>query len=68
MLLLPLLLFFILSVWAVPQLVIENDGRKMIEVAEFGFLPGGQLTLQLTELNVSFSVYIYKIFYTIATY
>jgi hypothetical protein len=47
-----LLLFAISIVWATPELVIENDDRKIIEVAEFGFLPGGRLTLQLTELNV----------------
>lgn len=35
------------------ELVVEKDSRKMIEVAEFGFLPGGRLTIELTQLNVS---------------
>lgn len=39
-------------VYATPQLIIENDERTLVEVAEFGFLKGGQLTLTLEELEV----------------
>ncbi|CAO3638071.1 unnamed protein product [Mucor fragilis] len=40
-------------VYATPQLIIENDERTLVEVAEFGFLKGGQLTLTLEELEWS---------------
>lgn len=42
----------LILVYATPQLLIENDERTIIEVAEFGFLKGGQLTLTLEELKV----------------
>ncbi|KAI8360772.1 lung seven transmembrane receptor-domain-containing protein [Blakeslea trispora] len=48
------ILFFICYVRvivAVPRLVVENDDRKLIEVAEFGFLPNGSLSLNLTNLK-----------------
>ncbi|KAL7326659.1 hypothetical protein PS15p_208958 [Mucor circinelloides] len=41
----------LILVYATPQLLIENDERTIIEVAEFGFLKGGQLTLTLEELK-----------------
>ncbi|OBZ83206.1 hypothetical protein A0J61_08748 [Choanephora cucurbitarum] len=36
---------------AVPKLVVENDDRKVVDVAEFGFLPNGRLSLNLTHLK-----------------
>ncbi|KAG2191368.1 hypothetical protein INT46_005004 [Mucor plumbeus] len=46
-----LIILSLVLVYATPQLVIENDDRTVIEVAEFGFLKGGQLTLTLDELK-----------------
>jgi hypothetical protein len=51
LLLLPLLLFF-WCVLATPELVIEHDDRAIIDVAEFGFLPGGRLTLTVNDYKV----------------
>ncbi|KAL9538182.1 hypothetical protein MBANPS3_011126 [Mucor bainieri] len=48
-----LIIASLLLVYATPQLTIEDDERTIIEVAEFGFLKGGQLTLTLEELNWS---------------
>lgn len=48
-----ILAFFLALVAAAPQLVIKNDDRKMIEVAKFGFLRGGKLTLTVEELKVN---------------
>jgi hypothetical protein len=48
-----LIILSLVLVYATPQLVIENDDRTVIEVAEFGFLKGGQLTLTLDELKVN---------------
>lgn len=47
-----LITVFLAIVYATPQLIIENDERTLVEVAEFGFLKGGQLTLTLEELEV----------------
>lgn len=48
-----LIILYLILVYATPQLVIKNDDRTVIEVAEFGFLKGGQLTLTLDELKVN---------------
>lgn len=48
-----LIILSLILVYATPQLVIKNDDRTVIEVAEFGFLKGGQLTLTLDELKVN---------------
>ncbi|RCI01907.1 hypothetical protein CU098_000946, partial [Rhizopus stolonifer] len=45
------LLNFIATIKASPELIVQNDDRNMIEVAEFGFLPGGRLTLNLMDLK-----------------
>jgi hypothetical protein len=55
LLLLPLLLF-LWCVSAAPELVIQNDDRVIIDVADFGFLPGGQLTLTVIDYKVSSKV------------
>lgn len=48
-----LIIVWLILVYATPQLTIQDDERTIIEVAEFGFLKGGQLTLTLEELKVS---------------
>ncbi|KAI8089974.1 lung seven transmembrane receptor-domain-containing protein [Halteromyces radiatus] len=48
--------FFILnviSVFARPPLELENDERKLVEVAEFGYLAGGQLNLTVENYKLS---------------
>ena len=41
------------NVCARTDLVLENDVRKIILISSFGFLPGGVLTLNVSELSVS---------------
>lgn len=51
------LLLLISSCWVnglLPELVLENDDRKALPVASFGFLAGGQLTIDLRDFHASF--------------
>ncbi|KAI8367551.1 lung seven transmembrane receptor-domain-containing protein [Radiomyces spectabilis] len=45
--------YLISLAWASPELVLKGDDRKAIEVASFGFLAGGQLTLKLDDFRLS---------------
>ncbi|KAI9258112.1 lung seven transmembrane receptor-domain-containing protein [Phascolomyces articulosus] len=46
--------FFIITIHAiVPELVLTHDDRKAVQVASFGFLAGGQLSLNLQDFELS---------------
>ncbi|ORX57026.1 hypothetical protein DM01DRAFT_1406453 [Hesseltinella vesiculosa] len=47
------LLLLATIIHARPPLTLTQDDRKLVEVAKFGFLPGGQLSLQLEHLEFS---------------
>jgi hypothetical protein len=44
--------FLIKGSIARPDLIVEQDDRKIFEVAEFGFLQGGKLTLTVQDYKV----------------
>ncbi|ORZ19879.1 lung seven transmembrane receptor-domain-containing protein [Absidia repens] len=48
-----LCMIHVLFVTAQPPLELENDERKLIEVAEFGYLEGGQLTLTVENYKLT---------------
>ncbi|CAO3596820.1 unnamed protein product [Absidia cylindrospora] len=48
-----LCMIHLVFVTAQPPLELENDERKLIEVAEFGYLEGGQLTLTVENYKLT---------------
>lgn len=52
-LLVALLLYTIAADALLPELVLDQDDRKAVQVASFGFLTGGQLSLDLRDLVVN---------------
>jgi hypothetical protein len=48
--------FYSLLVVARPPLEVVGDERKLVQVADFGFLEGGQLTLTLEDYQVSMTI------------
>lgn len=48
-----LILYSITADALLPELVLDQDDRKAVQVASFGFLTGGQLSLDLRDLVVN---------------
>lgn len=71
-LLVALIIYSLTADALLPELVLDQDDRKAVQVASFGFLTGGQLSLDLRDLvvtlqhsystTISTKVYVYASF------